>query len=441
MSRAPWIIPALFAVTVSAAARADDAASSTPADTATAELDDDADSAAEKTTPASDDGLSVAAVPTLAFNSDEGFGTGGVATLFHRADGVLPYKNAWNLRLFISTKLVQAHRLSWDAVEPFGLPLRTWARVGFYSTLTQNFCGYGNAVRCDPAEATQAAGAAGLAAGSEEHEAFERHYYAMRFLRFYGDALGRWRLRDRPHRVEAVLGWRGNYYLPGEFTEFGPYPGSLYAQTFADGELGFSSQLFGGLVVDDRDHETFPTRGYYAELTARGAAPWTGSQWSYGGGTAILAGFWSVLPRPRVVLAARLLADGLYGDPPTEELARVGGLDDAIAFGGHAIGRGVREHRFLGKLKLIHQLELRGQFWDFTLLEQDLSFGAATFYDLALLGYDIEDLRGEPTTLLAGAGLSGRFIWNRDFTVRVDVAFSPIENYTPGIYIIVGNVF
>jgi len=395
---------------------------------------------AASATSSHSDGFSVSAVPTLAYNSDEGFGTGGVATLYHRADGVQPYKNAWNLRIFISTKLIQSHSLAWDGLEPWGLPLRTFARVGFYSTLTQNFCGYGNAVLCDPALAERRAEELGLPSG-ERRDAFLRHYYAMRFLRFYGDGALRYRLHEQPHKLEAVVGWRGNYYLPGDFSELGPYPGSYYAETYPEGEPGFSSMPFGGLTLDDRDHETFPTRGYYAEAFVRGAARWTGSDWDYGGGTLSLAVFRSLLQQPRLVLAARVLGDALLGDPPTEDMARVGGLNDAIAFGGHANGRGIREHRYLGKLKLIHQLELRGQFWDVTLLAQELSFGAAAFYDVAWIGYDVADLRGDPGNLLAGAGLSFRWLWNRDFLTRFDFGFSPHERFAPGIYIIVGNVF
>ncbi|MBN2360455.1 MAG: BamA/TamA family outer membrane protein [Deltaproteobacteria bacterium] len=387
------------------------------------------------------EGLGVAAVPTLAYNSDEGFGTGGVATLYHRGGGVLPYRNAWTLRIFISTRLVQAHSLTWDAIRPGGLPLRAVARAGFYSTITQNYCGVGNAVRCDPWQAERAADQAGLAAGSGERQDFVRRYYQMRFLRFFGDAFGRWRLRELPHRVELLAGWRGAYYRPGDFFEAGPYPGSLYARDFPGGERGFSNQLLGGVVVDDRDHETFPARGYLVQGIARGASHLLGSTWQYGGILVDASWFRALLPGQRLVLALRLIGDGVLGDPPLDEMARVGGIVDAIAFGGQAMGRGIREHRYLGKLKLVHQMELRSQLVDVTALQQELSFGGALFYDAAWIGYDAADLRGDARTLLAGAGISFRFIWNRDFIVRTDVAVSPHERLAPGIYVIVGNVF
>ncbi|MFH1811306.1 MAG: BamA/TamA family outer membrane protein [Pseudomonadota bacterium] len=387
------------------------------------------------------EGLGLAAVPTLAFNSDEGFGTGGVATLYHRGGGVLPYRNAWTLRIFISTRLVQAHSLTWDAVRPADLPLRAIARAGFYSTITQNYCGVGNAVRCELRHAERAADAASLPRGSDERESFIRHYYQLRFLRFFGDAFGRWRLRELPHRIELVAGWRGAYYWPGEFFHAGPYPGSLYAVDHPAGEEGYSNQFLGGVIADDRDHETYPTRGYLTQVVLRGATRLLGSTWEYGGLMVDAAWFHALLPHQRLVLALRVLGDGVLGNPPVDEMARVGGILDAIAFGGQALGRGIREHRYVGKLKLIHQLELRSQLVDVTVLEQDLSFGGALFYDLAWIGYDVEELRGEPRTLLGGAGISFRFIWNRDFIVRTDVAVSPLERFAPGIYIIVGNVF
>ena len=382
-----------------------------------------------------------AAVPTLTYNSDEGWGTGGVGTVYRRLPEYEPYKDALTLKIFISSKLIQAHEINWDGLGVAGLPLRVFARVGYYSTVTQNFCGFGNSVACDLAEAERQAHKQGFVAGRSDYEEFVRHYYLMRFMRFYGDLLLRYQLRDKPHRLEILAGWRASYFLPGELGQAGPYAGSLYAQTFPKGESGFSSVPFVGFVLDNRDAETFPTQGYVLESSLRGAAPLTGATWTYAGANMSFASFHRLLSSPRTVFAVRFVADVLIGDPSTEELARVGGTVDAIAFGGQAMGRGIREHRYLGKLKAIHQAELRSQFWDFVVLEQKLSLGAALFYDVAGIVYDYEDPRGDPGRLRWGAGTSLRVIWNRDFIVRFDVAGSPVEPGVPGIYVIVGNVF
>ena len=407
------------------------AASSASATTQHKTLDDQA--------PA--DGWSVAAVPTLVYNSDEGFGTGGVATVYHRQGGLAPYKDAITLKLYISTKLIQAHELGWDGLQLAGLPLRIFARLGYYSTVTQNFCGYGNSVSCDPAVAAEHARANGLSEDSDAFADFVRHYYLMRFIRAYGDLLLRYQLRDKPQRLEILLGWRGSQYWPGEIGLTGPYPGSLYAQEFAHGEAGFSSVPFVGLVLDNRDAETFPSTGYVLETSLRGAAPWTGSSWTYAGANLSFASFHRVLGSPRTVFAARVLGDVMVGDPSTEDLARIGGTNDALSFGGQALGRGIREHRYLGKLKAIHQGELRSQLWDFVLLQQNFTLGYALFYDVAGIIYDLTDPRGDPGQLRWGAGASLRVIWNRDFIIRFDVAGSPSEPGVPGVYIMVGNVF
>jgi hypothetical protein len=312
---------------------------------------------------ADDDGLRLepAAVPTATYNSDEGFGTGGVGTLYFHKDGVLPYKAALTLNIFISTRLVQAHRIRFETLRLFDLPLRALGQVGYWSTVTQNFCGYGNAVTCGADQARASAGAAGIPPDSPALAAVLRKHHQMRFVRLWGEGLARYGLRDKPHRIELWGGWRGNYFVPGEvrllgigdgqwFTP-GPYPVSRWGEHFPEGEPGFSSVLQAGVAVDDRDEETQPNSGYFLEASARGAAPFTGSAWTWAGGN-LTGAIYAPLVRgdatdgADLVLAARFIADVIVGDPSTEDLARLGGLTDYIAFGGSDVGRGIREHRY-----------------------------------------------------------------------------------------------
>jgi hypothetical protein len=122
-------------------------------------------------------------------------------------------------------------------------------------------------------------------------------------------------------------------------------------------------------------------------------------------------------------------------------MARIGGTLEPIAFGGSALGRGIREHRYLGKLKVIGQTELRAQLFDHEVWGERLSHGAALFSDAAWIGYDVNDLRGHPFKLLGTAGVSYRLIWNENFAIRWDLAVSPHEENGPGFYIIVGQAF
>jgi hypothetical protein len=386
-----------------------------------------------------------AAVPTATFNTDEGFGTGGVISFYHHHEGVKPFRDELRFNIFISSKLVQAHAITWDGLKPFGTPGRLWARLRYFATVSQNYCGVGNSVDCDPGDADAAALAHGLVddptRDDDAFDTFSRRYHLMRFIRPEATLLYRFWLRDKPSRIELLMGWRGSYTYPGDLTHAGPYPGSRYAEDFPAGEPGLSSVPIVGVIVDDRDDEVFPMRGFYAEASVRGAHALTGSTWPHAGVNAILAGFFALAESPRVVLATRVIGDVIVGNPSTEELARIGGTLDSIAFGGSAIGRGIREHRYLGKVKLMNQTELRAQLWDVVALEQDLSFGLALFSDSALIGYDVADWRGKPFLPLATAGASLRLIWNKTFAVRTDLATSPHEKEGPGFYVIVNQAF
>ncbi len=400
--------------------------------------------------------LEPAAVPTLTFGSDEGFGTGGVGTLYLHQGGVLPYKAALTLNVFVTTRLIQRHRVRLEALQLFGAPLRVLAQVGYESTVTQNFCGYGNAVSCDPADAVDAAERAGAQPLTAERAYLVGKHHQMRFLRPYAEALVRYAVSGKPHRFELWAGWRGNLYIPGELRAEGlsggelfapgPYPHSAWAKHWPAGEEGFSSALQLGVALDDRDEETQPNRGYFLEASLRGASPWLGSHWSWAGsnvsGAVYVPLVWGSLTEGAdLVLAQRAIVDVMIGHAPTEDLARVGGLTDFIAFGGSDIGRGIREHRYLGKVKVISQTELRLSLLEFTALAQHLKLGVAGFLDAAWLGYDVMDWRGEPFAVVAGGGGGLRLLWNKNFSVRFDVGLSPLERYDPRVYIRVGNPF
>lgn len=391
--------------------------------------------------PSDEHRLGFAAVPTATFNTDEGFGTGGVATLYHHHDGVLPYRDAITFNLFISSKLVQAHAVTWDALRPFDVDGRLLLRLGYYSTVSQNYCGTGNGVSCDDEEAEAAATERGLVEGSAARDDFVRRYWLMRFVRPHASVLLRPWLRDKPWRVELLFGWRGAWTIPGELDAWSPYPGSRYALEHPDGEPGFSSAPLLGVIVDDRDAESFPTRGVFAEASVRGAHPWLGATWTWVGANVSASTFTPLMRQPRLVLATRVLGDVIVGEPSTEELARIGGTNEWIAFGGHVLGRGIREHRYLGKLKLVGQAELRAQLWQHELWGERFDHGAALFSDVGWIGWDLLELRGTPAKLLGGVGVSYRLLWNETFALRADLALSPDEAEGPGFYVIVGQAF
>src|SRR6185437_7286915 len=151
--------------------------------------------------------------------------------------------------------------------------------------------------------------------------------------------------------------------------------------------------------------------------------------------------FFSVAQFPRLVLATRFIGDVIDGDPPVVDMARIGGTIDAISFGGSQLGRGIREERYVGRLKAFNQTELRAQFITTRILGQDLDHGAALFGDTGWIGDSFANLGPRPLKLLSTIGISYRLIWNKTFAIRADLATSPDEADGPGFYVIVGQVF
>ncbi|MFH1810805.1 MAG: BamA/TamA family outer membrane protein [Pseudomonadota bacterium] len=389
--------------------------------------------------PAQKQGFDWGAVPVLAYNSDDGLGFGALGNLFWHEGGLDPYKYSLMAQAYVTTNWVHAHKLKLDALELFGWPLRVWGELGYYSTLNRTYCGEGNAVTCDPAPASAAARALHLEGPAREQ--FERRYYQFRFIQPYLALNGRYRLTELPHKLEIMAGWRGHGYLSGELGDPTPYTGSLYAQRFPDGENGFASVLQLGVMLDGRDFEPAPTKGYWVEASVRGASWLWGSSWNFVGGNVILRGYVPLTADRRLVLASRLTLDAAAGDMPIEEIVRVGGSIDYTALGGEYFGRGIRLDRYIGRIKVLWQEELRAMVGGAVILNQRFVLMLLGFLDAGSVGLDWADWGGDPARVLWSAGGGLRLMWNENFVVRIDVAASPFEREGPGVYINLSNIF
>lgn len=209
--------------------------------------------------------------------------------------------------------------------------------------------------------------------------------------------------------------------------------------------------LQAGVAVDHRDFEPAPTRGFFFEGSVRASTPAWGSTWTWGGLNSSIAFY---VPMPfATTLASRSMVDLIVGDAPIEEQATIGGTRDHTTFGGQWIGRGLREHRGIGKEKLMQQMELRRELFDFAVFGVRVDVGAGGFGDAAWLGADLLDFGGgaivdgqrvdvgSPTRLLFGVGGGLRVLINRALLMRLDVAWSPFEAITPSFYTPFGYPF
>lgn len=405
------------------------------------------------------DGWGFGGVPALGYDPDAGFLFGAVGNVY-RYDGVTaPYRETVQFQFLMTHKLVQDHSLALDALRVFDLPLRVNARVGFSESFGQNYCGLGASVTCDLADAERNADLLGLT--DEERDVHLRRYFVFPYISPNAALNLRWRVNDIPSpssgakddfKIELLGGWRGALYVPGipfdddndGRLDLFPYAGSRYAADFPGGEPGFASVFQAGVIVDHRDNEPSPRHGWLVETSLRGAHPLVGSTWTWGGANLTLRGYTPLLPSSidpdrRLVVAARLIADGVLGDPPVVEMAKIGGSVDINTYGGTDLGRGIRGQRFLGRLKLLEQQELRWHFYDFDALGQRFGLITNAFLDAGLIGLSVD----EPGELRVPIGFGAAFAisWNENFILRVDIAASSVEGFSAYPYITLGQSF
>jgi hypothetical protein len=412
----------------------------------------EAEATSEAAAPVEQEGLGFGGLPYALFNSDDGFAAGLLASLYWYEKGTKPYKYALTAILYFTTKLVQNHQLRFDAIDVLDLPLRVTLRGGWYQSESQNFCGFGNLVTCDPGVASAAAD--GLSLEGEERARFERTYYKLRFIRPYASALARWRLRDLPNRFELMVGYRAHYYHPGNpFADddgdgapdfaLTPYPDNHYFKAFGEtGQPGLASVPQIGFMLDNRDNEPAPTKGYWIEGSVRASSFLTGSTWDYVGANLTLRGYVPLIPKSkRLVLADRLVLDGTVGDLPVQEMIRIGGSWDYTALGGAEMGRGMRVQRIIGRIKVLNQTELRFDLVEHELFGQKFRWTIIGLLDAGWVGLDWTDWGGDPLKIAFGYGGGLRLAWNDNFIIRVDVAVSQEEGYSPGLYIDINNLF
>jgi hypothetical protein len=397
-------------------------------------------------------GFGFGGVPALGYDPDFGFMFGAVGSIFHYDGDTAPYRNRVKFQILLTHKLVQDHALELDALRFLDLPLRLTARLGFNENLGQNYCGLGADVTCDPDVAHKTADALGLE--GEARELLLRRFYVYPYispnaalnLRFRLATLGE---LPRQMKIELMGGWRGAQYIPGTiFDDDGdghidlyPYPYTRYAADFPGGEPGFASIVQAGIFVDRRDNEPSPRHGWLAEASVRGSSPAIGSTWSFAGANLTLRGYTPLAGDPRLVLAVRLILDGVVGDLPVAEMVRIGGSEDYAGYGGVDLGRGIRGQRYAGRIKVLEQQELRWHFFDFEALGQSFGLILNGFLDAGFVALALDDLGSRSPQLPIGFGGAFAISWNEAFILRLDLAASSAEGYSPYPYITLGQSF
>lgn len=389
------------------------------------------------------EGWGFGGIPAVNFNTDEGLGLGALASIYRYDGETSPYKFSSTFLIFATTRGVHSHRIDFDALKLAKGRLRLSGRVQSDITRSNPFCGVGRSADCDQAEAESAADTLGLE--GDERDTFVRRYYLYSYIRPNLNLTGRYRVGDldRDMKQEVFGSLRTMYFQPGDFNARIPDPGSAYSQYVGEGadldkEQGWLSVVQLGVMADTRDFESSPSSGYWVEASARGAHGMIGSGFEYVGINTTGRFYFPILPEGRLVSANRVAFDAMTGDVPLREMAEMGGSQIYNFGGGLNAGRGIRQRRYVGRVKGLVQPEVRWRFLSVDSIGLDLSLLA--FADMLFVARDWDSL-GDLGRPAVGQGGGLRIAFDDNFIIRADVGFSAEEEYSPSVYIDINNLF
>jgi outer membrane protein assembly factor BamA len=381
--------------------------------------------------------LEPAGIPLFGGDSDIGVEIGAVATLSKLGHGVRPYE--WNMDLLVSVSvksgpsghadLTQQNYL-WDIDVPglLGGRLRISPTVSYTGTINAGYWGLGNA--------SSARRPAYVADAERYYQYFDRSAMARELTR----------IRVHPP-IDLMVSTTYRYESPRA------YAGSRLAEDAAAGRVvgltPLSLVMVGaGFVYDSRDNEYFPRSGSFHQLGVRYAQGIPFDADVHYAALGAIFSFYRSIGGP-FVLAWRALVDAEVGRVPFYDLFMGEPFNQDQIIGGSAGIRGVPEGRYLGKLKVIGNVELRAMLVDFHIFGQAMHLGGNLLFDMGRTWLDYsfaapEDGNGIGLKWGAGAGVYLR--WGQAGLFRMEAAYSPdavAENpgFPIGLYVEDGVMF
>jgi len=381
--------------------------------------------AAPATGEETDDGLEWGVFPFVAGNTDIGVWVGASAILAQNLPGVRPF--VWRGDGTTSLSILpdggadgapevaqQFHNLRWDFPGLLDGRLRLVPQLVYRRAVNAGWFGIGNASR------------AGLPAG--EDRPGRRFQYLLDVPEVRLNA--RIRLAEN---LSLMTGVHGRYVMPEAYPE-SRLQGDLGLRTVrGDPVLRGTTDhglvvLAAGVLWDTRDDESFPTRGFYHEVSLRGGFGFDEAfQFGYMGLHAHVRNYLPLAGR-NLVLAVRVLSDLLFLAPPFYELTRGGAFYPTELPGGEDGIRGVPAGRYAGRVKLLGSFDLRSLFWRFTLFGKPMQVGADLFFDGGRVWAEedvVQDLDGRGPGFKYGFGAGALYLWGTAALFRLEVAWSP----------------
>jgi outer membrane protein assembly factor BamA len=410
-----WLLRAALAIAAFLFASRGSGQASEPKNAGTTEDAENTEHQTDYTTPRTD----IAGFPIIGGSSDIGFQFGLVATISRFQDDIRPYR--WNLDVFLSAAVKPGSGFTQEVAQSnidipglYGGKLRLNPQISYTQTNNLGYFGLGNASSADVP--STAAADPKLYFQSIQHEVLFRAQARVNLgLPFDLVPLFVYRYEDPSAYTGSKL--ETDAMAPGSDEA----PDALGLRPLSLVSIG------GGIVFDTRDNEQFPHRGHYHQFGIKfvEGVPFTADV-RYGQDSSVFA--WFVPLGGSLVFASRALLDLQFGNVPFYDLFTGGPFKTQYMIGGSAGIRGVPIGRYLGRIKVIVNEELRAMLWHFRVFGQPFHIGTGVFFDTGRLWLDYSfkaPQDGSFPGLKWGTGVGGYLIWGQAAVFRIEVAYSP----------------
>lgn len=359
-------------------------------------------------------------VPALNFDADEGFGAGVAIELYNYGVGVRPYRFTFQPTVLFTSGGRRDATAFFDAPELLPGGWRMSGFAGLERQIAQPYYGIGNATAYDPILETPP------------------NPYFYRF--------GRARLRasaDFQHRIGGTLARillgggaaRSTYDLTPRDSGTTLLASQLAGQT-PDAQI--VNYLRAGIIWDTRDQEIGPQRGTWAELLVQGVSRKLGSTQEFTRWTTSVRQYVPIAQR--LTFAQRLVAQGISGDAPFDELSTIqSSFKQQEGLGGSSSIRGVPKDRYIGKALFLSNSELRWRATEFSLLGRRSFLALSAFADAGRVWSDRFDVSTTLSDLHVGYGGGVRIGLGPSFIVATDVGHS--SESTAAVYVGLGWMY
>jgi outer membrane protein assembly factor BamA len=333
---------------------------------------------------------------------------------------VQPYRFTIQPTVLITTEGRRDMTVFFDAPTLLSGGWRVSAFAGFEQQLAQPYYGVGNATPYDPTL----------------EDAPNSYFYRF----------GRQRLRataDFQHRIGSSS---GRFLVGG-----GVAHSTINLTPHDSGTTLLAAQMNGqtpaperanylraGLIWDTRDHEIGPSRGTWAEALVQRVSKGLGAPEDFTRWTTTVRQYVPIAPR--LTFAERVVAQGIDGDAPFDELATIqSSFKQGEGLGGSSSIRGIPKDRYIGKALWLSNSELRWHAADFSIIGRRSFVALSGFVDAGRVWSDRFRVDQALDDLHVGYGGGVRVGVGPSFIVATDVGHS--NESTAAVYIGLGWMY